>query len=51
VKGVRRPELAAKVIDEIARQLAADRWSVFVDLDSCFERIADGGVERLLRSR
>jgi hypothetical protein len=50
-KGVRRPELEAKVIDEIARQSAANRWSAFVDLDSCFERIADAGAERLLRSR
>ncbi len=50
-KGVRRPELETRVIDEIARQLIADRWRAFVDLDSCFERIADAGAERLMRSR
>ena len=38
------------IIAEIARQLSVDPWSVFVELDSCFERIADEGPKRLARS-
>lgn len=49
-KGVRREELERRVIDEVARRLGVDMWSVFVQLDSCFEQIADGGGERLRRS-
>jgi hypothetical protein len=49
-KGVRRPELEAKVIGESARRAAIDRWSAFLDFDSMFEMIADGGAERLERS-
>lgn len=49
-KGVRREELESLVIDEAARRLGVDTWSLFVELDSCFERIADRGEERLRRS-
>lgn len=49
-KGVRREALEKKVVDETARRLGVDVWSIFVALDSCFERIADGGPERLGRS-
>lgn len=49
-KGVRRPELEQRVIAEVAATLRVDSWSLFVELDSCFERIADGGAERLRRS-
>jgi hypothetical protein len=49
-KGVRRPELEQRVIAEVAASLRVDPWSLFVELDSCFERIADGGAERLRRS-
>jgi hypothetical protein len=38
------------VIDAVAERLGAEPWSVFVELDACFERIADGGAERLSRS-
>jgi putative nucleotidyltransferase with HDIG domain len=49
-KGVRRDSLEKKVIEESARRLRVDVWSIFVELDSCFERIADRGPERLNRS-
>jgi putative nucleotidyltransferase with HDIG domain len=49
-KGVRRERLEAKVVEEGARRLGVDVWTVFVEMDSTFERIADGGPERLRRS-
>jgi putative nucleotidyltransferase with HDIG domain len=49
-KGVRRESLEKRVVDEIAGRLGVDPWSIFVDLDSCFEDIADHGPERLGRS-
>ncbi|WP_394829829.1 HD domain-containing protein [Pendulispora albinea] len=50
-KGVRRPVLETAIIDEVARRTQADRWSIFVDLDTCFEAIADEGSDRLARSQ
>ncbi len=50
-KGVRTAELEERVVDEIARSLGKDRWSLFVTLDTAFEQIAEGGAERLARSR
>ncbi len=49
-KGVRRPDLEGRVVDEAAARLAVNRWKLFVPLDSCFERIATGGDDRLQRS-
>lgn len=49
-KGVRRTELESKVIDEVVRRGKGDRWTLFVELDSAFERIADEGPSRLSRS-
>ncbi len=50
-KGVRRAELEHRVVTDVAFHLRVDPWTVFVKLDGCFERIADGGEDRLLRSR
>jgi hypothetical protein len=50
-KGVRKPELEERVIDEVASAVGKSRWDLFVDLDSCFEQIAAGGTARLERSR
>jgi hypothetical protein len=50
-KGVRHEELEALVCDAVSKKLARERWSVFVDLDACFERVADGADDRLRRSR
>jgi putative nucleotidyltransferase with HDIG domain len=49
-KGVRRPELEQRVVSDVAARLKSDAWSAFMNLDPCFERIADAGVERLGRS-
>jgi len=49
-KGVRVPALEMKVIDAAAARLNADRWSIFVGLDSAFEMIANEGPARLARS-
>lgn len=50
-KGVRKSELEGRVIDGIAARSGVDRWELFVELDSLFERIAAGGDDRLARSR
>jgi len=50
-KGVRRTQLEQRVIADIAWHLRVDAWSVFIVADACFERIADGGDERLARSQ
>jgi len=50
-KGVRVQELEERVIGDVARMLGSDRWALFTDLDSLFERIAAGGHRRLERSR
>lgn len=50
-KGVRKPDLEERVIDALASAIGKTRWDLFVDLDSCFERIAAGGTARLERSR
>jgi putative nucleotidyltransferase with HDIG domain len=49
-KGVRRESLEKRVVAEVAGRLGIDPWSIFVDLDSCFEEIAEGGPERPRRS-
>jgi hypothetical protein len=49
-KGVLRESLEKRVVDEIAGRLGVDPWSIFVDLDSCFEDVAERGPERLRRS-
>jgi hypothetical protein len=50
-KGVRVRELEERVIDDVAATLGTDRWSVFTELDSLFERVAADGHVRLARSR
>lgn len=50
-KGVRHEALEALVCDVVAKALARERWSVFVELDAAFERVASGSDERLRRSR
>lgn len=49
-KGKRNDTLENLVIDHIANQLSSDRWSIFIELDSCFEKIASTGENRLARS-
>ena len=50
-KGVRHAELERRVIDGVAGRLGSGFWNVFLELDTAFEEIAAGGVERLERSR
>jgi hypothetical protein len=50
-KGVRHESLEALVCDAVSKKLDRERWSVFVELDASFERIADGADDRLRRSR
>lgn len=50
-KGKRENVLEETVIDRATELLKTERWKTFVSLDSCFERIASEGDERLNRSR
>jgi HD superfamily phosphodiesterase len=50
-KGKRESDLELGMIDEIAVRLGLSRWDVFERLDTAFEEIAAGGVERLQQSR
>jgi len=49
-KGVRKTELEERFIDAAAAVGERDRWSLYLALDSGFERIAADGGERLARS-
>ena len=49
-KGVRNGELEERVIAEAARRSNQQKWDIFVGLDAGFERVADGGGYRLMRS-
>jgi len=49
-KGVRKRELEERFIDAAAAAGERDRWSLYLALDSGFERIAADGAERLARS-
>lgn len=50
-KGKRENLLENIIIDYVANLSNQDRWEVFVELDSSFEKIASEGDERLLRSQ
>ena len=50
-KGKRASELELQVIDRAAALLGKHRWELFTELDSTFEEIASGGIDRLNRSK
>lgn len=50
-KGVRSYELERRVVDHVASLGTANRWDLFIDLDTLFEKIAADGPRRLERSR
>lgn len=50
-KGKRENLLENLVIDRTSELLNQDRWELFVELDSCFEKIASEGDTRLLKSK
>jgi hypothetical protein len=49
-KGKRSDELEKRVTEKAAQLLACDPWNLFLEMDSHFEMIAAGGVDRLWRS-
>lgn len=49
-KGCRQEQLETLIIKEISASIQKDFWSVFMAADSLFERISDGGTDRLNRS-
>ncbi len=49
-KGKRHGELEEEVIDGLAERSGIDRWTLFIEFDSTFEEIAEGGDDRLMRS-
>jgi len=50
-KGKRENDLELMVVDRAAEAIGKERWDIFTDLDSTFEEIAAGGVDRLNRSK
>jgi hypothetical protein len=50
-KGQRNEELEAKLVSVVCAQTGRQSWEVFGELDAVFERVADGGADRLSRSR
>jgi hypothetical protein len=50
-KGKRNQSLEDLVIRELASRSQQDYWYVFMQMDACFEQIAAGGDNRLLRSQ
>lgn len=50
-KGKRKPDLEELVIRKIVDPCDPDYWTIFLELDACFEAIAADGDSRLLRSQ
>ena len=50
-KGKRENFLEEIVIDKIVGLTNQDRWKIFLEMDSCFEKIALDGDSRLLKSK
>jgi HD superfamily phosphodiesterase len=49
-KGKRNAHLEKVVVERAAALAGKPFWDLFVPLDTCFERVATGGAERLARS-
>ncbi len=49
-KGKRNEELEKRVVEKTAQLLTREPWNLFIEMDSHFELIAAGGIDRLLRS-
>ncbi len=50
-KGIRVGDLELRIVDEAALLVGIDRWEIYMELDSAFEDIASGGLDRLNRSK
>ncbi|MDR4505192.1 MAG: HD domain-containing protein [Candidatus Scalindua sp.] len=48
-KGERVESLEQIIIEKIANKSGADKWDIYIKLDSCFENIARKGDDRLRR--
>ena len=49
-KGKRNSQLEELFIQMLARRCHQDYWGLFIEMDSCFEKIASDGDSRLMRS-
>jgi hypothetical protein len=50
-KGKRSHDLENLVVKRLSKQSSRDYWDLFMEMDACFEKIAEDGYSRLLRSR
>lgn len=50
-KGKRNQDLENLVIKSLSKQYSKDYWELFMEMDACFEQIAEDGYSRLMRSR
>jgi hypothetical protein len=50
-KGQRVQPLEELVLNRLVALSDRDYWELFLEMDTCFETIAGGGVDRLLRSQ
>jgi HD domain len=50
-KGQRVSLLEELVLTRLAALSDRNYWELFLEMDACFETIADGGIDRLLRSQ
>jgi HD domain len=50
-KGKRSQDLENLVVKRLSKQYSRDYWELFMEMDACFEEIAEDGYSRLMRSR
>ncbi len=50
-KGKRNQDLENLVVKKLSKQYSKDYWELFMEMDACFEEIAEDGYSRLLRSQ
>lgn len=50
-KGKRSQDLENLVMQQLLKQCGRDYWDLFMEMDACFEKIAEDGYSRLRRSQ
>lgn len=50
-KGKRSQDLENLVVKRLSKQHSRDYWELFMEMDACFEKIAEDGYSRLIRSQ
>jgi HD domain len=50
-KGKRNQDLENLVVKKLSKQYSKDYWELFMEMDACFEKIAEDGYSRLMRSQ